>query len=413
MIASFIARRIYKKQVGKNRISRPAIVIAKWGVAIGLFIMLLSVFIVMGFKKQITENVVGFEAPIQIHNFDANESYETIPIEITDSLQKELQKIKGVYRTQRFSTKPGIIKTVDNFHGIVFKGVGQEYDTRFLESHLIQGEIPHFSDSTACREVLISKLLSKKLNLSCGDKVYTYYINESVRARKFTVKGIYSTNFSAFDEHFIIGDLYTASRLNKWNKNQVSGIEVLINSFEEINQVYDEISFAIDGKKDSYGSTYYSQTVYELQQQLFAWLDLLDTNVWVILILIIGITGLTMISGLFILILERTNMIGVLKALGATDWTIQKVFLQFAFYLIGKGMLYGNLLAFGILCVQSFFHIFPLDPSVYYLDRVPFCFNFWIWILVNAATLIVSVGILLGPSFLITKIHPAKTIRFE
>lgn len=413
MIASFIARRIYKKQVGKNRISRPAIVIAKWGVAIGLFIMLLSVFIVMGFKKQITENVVGFEAPIQIHNFDANESYETIPIEITDSLQKELQKIKGVYRTQRFSTKPGIIKTVDNFHGIVFKGVGQEYDTRFLESHLIQGEIPHFSDSTACREVLISKLLSKKLNLSCGDKVYTYYINESVRARKFTVKGIYSTNFSAFDEHFIIGDLYTASRLNKWNKNQVSGIEVLINSFEEINQVYDEISFAIDGKKDSYGSTYYSQTVYELQQQLFAWLDLLDTNVWVILILIIGITGLTMISGLFILILERTNMIGVLKALGATDWIIQKVFLQFAFYLIGKGMLYGNLLAFGILCVQSFFHIFPLDPSVYYLDKVPFCFNFWIWIFVNAATLIVSVGILLGPSFLITKIHPAKTIRFE
>lgn len=413
MIASFIAQRIYKQQKGVNRISRPAIIIATWGVAIGLFVMLLSVFIVMGFKKQITENVVGFEAPLIIHNFDANQSYEMTPIHASDSLLSCLNKINKVERVQRFSTKPGIIKTEDHFQAIVLKGIAQEYNIEFLKNHLVEGDIPQFTDSKASKGVLISRRIAKDLKLNCGDNIYTYYINETVRARKFTVKGIYETNFLEFDKHFIISDLYTCNRLNKWKKNQVGGLEILITDFDGLSQVYDKVSLLVDGKEDVYGNSYYTQTIYDLQKQLFAWLGLLDTNVWVILILMVGITGLTIISGLFILILERTNMIGVLKALGATDWTVQRIFLQFAFYLIGKGLLYGNIIALAIYLVQTTFHIFPLDSSVYYVNTVPFVFDVWIWLLVNIATLVVSVAILIGPSFLITKIHPSKSIRFE
>ncbi|MDD4609657.1 MAG: ABC transporter permease [Bacteroidaceae bacterium] len=413
MITSFIAKRMFQNQKNKQLVSKPSMFIAMWGVAIGLLVMLLALFIVMGFKAQIRATIAGFGAPLQVANFDANRSFETTPIYVNDSLRSQLQQIEGVTTVQRYSLKPGIIKTKEDFQGIVFKGVGQEYDVTYLTKHLREGRLPHFSDNKASNEVLISSRIAKDLHLACGDKINTYYVGSDIRARRFTVTGIYATNFSEFDKLFILGDIYTATRLNKWKANQVTGIELFVADMEQLPVVATALSDKIDGREDPYGSTYYTQTLYDLYPQLFAWLDLLDNNVVIILILMMGVSGFTMVSGLLILILERTQMIGVLKALGATDWFIQRIFLEFSVYLITRGLLIGNFLALLFYFVQSRFHLLSLDPSVYYVDSVPLLFDAGLWLLINLIVFVVTVSILVAPSFLIAKIRPATSIRFE
>lgn len=410
----FIAKRIYHSDEGKKEVSKPAVRIAMAGIAVGLAVMIASVSVIIGFKHQVRDKVVGLGSDLVITNFDIQKSYETIPIEANDSLLTVLRTTEGVKHLQRYSTKPGMIMTNDNFLGMVLKGVAEEYDWTFLRKHLVEGEIPNFSDSVATNQVLVSQTIANKLRLQTGDKLHTYYIEgKNVRARRLQVAGIYQTNFTMFDEMFLLTDLYTVNRLNNWKSGQVSGIELEAIDYDRLEWVKENLQAKVDMQNDRYGHTYYTQTVEETNPQIFAWLDVLDMNVWVILVLMTGVAGFTMISGLLIIILERTNMIGILKALGAGNLAIRHIFLSFSILLIGRGILWGNVLGLAFYFVQSQFKVFKLDPATYYVDSVPVEFNLWLWLLLNVCTLLISVLMLIGPSYLITRIHPAKSIRFE
>lgn len=410
----FVARRIYRSKEGEKEVSKPAILIATWGIAIGLAVMIVAVAVVVGFKHEVRDKVVGLGSDITITNFDAQKSYETVPVVAGDSLLNVLHSTEGVKHVQRYSTKPGMIMTDDNFLGMVLKGVAQEYDWTFLRKHLLEGEIPMFSDSASTNRTLVSRTIANKLNIHMGDKLYTYYIEgDNVRARRLEVAGIYQTNFSLYDDLFLLTDLHTVNRLNNWKADQVSGIELEVMNYDQLEEIKESIREQVEMQTDRFGNTYYVQTVEESNPQIFAWLDLLDMNVWVILILMTGVAGFTMISGLLIIILERTNMIGILKAIGADNLAIRKIFLSFSVFLIGRGMFWGNLIGLAFVLVQSQFRLFKLDPATYYVDSVPVEFNVGWWALLNVCTLLVSVLMLVGPSYLITRIHPAKSIRFE
>lgn len=410
----FVAKRIYRSNEGGKEVSKPAIRIAMWGIAVGLAVMIIAVSVVVGFKNEVRGKVVGLGSDITVTDLDSQNSYETNPVSVNDSLMHVFRTTEGVKHVQRYSTKAGMIMTDDNFLGMVLKGVAEEYDWDFLSKHLQEGEIPVFSDTASSNRTLISRTIANKLHIKIGDKLYTYYVNgDQVRARRLEVAGIYQTNFSVYDDLFLLTDLYTVNRLNSWKPEQVSGVELEIKDYARKEEIKELLRDKIDMQTDSYGSTYYVQSIEEMNPQIFAWLDLLDLNVWVILILMTGVAGFTMISGLLIIILERTNMIGILKALGANDWAIRKVFLSFSVFLIGRGMLWGNLIGLTFVVLQSHFRLFKLDPATYYVDAVPVEFNLWLFLLLNVCTLIVSVWMLIGPSYLITRIHPAKSIRFE
>lgn len=411
----FIARRIYqtKEKKGDRNVSKPAVRIAMVGIAIGLAVMILSVAVVVGFKHEVRDKVIGLGADILVTSLDVVQSYQVTPVVGDDSLISALGKMPGVKHVQRYATKPGMIMTSDNFQGIVLKGIGQEYDTTFLHRHLQEGHIPAFTDSVSSNQVLVSKTIADRLGVRVGDKLYTYYLENNIRARRLTVAGIYQTNFSSYDDLFLLTDLRTVERLNNWEPGQVGGLEIQVTDYDLLDETNGYILSSLDKKTDKYGGRYYAQTIEEVYPQIFAWLDLLDINVWVILVLMVGVAGFTMISGLLIIILERTNMIGVLKALGADNTAIRKVFLSFAVFLIRKGMLWGNVIALTCCAVQYFFRPVRLDPAVYYIDAVPIELNLWIWLLLNAGTLVVSVLMLVGPSYLISRIHPARSIRFE
>ena len=410
----FIARRIYKKNEGGREVSKPAVRIAMLGIAIGLAIMIVSIAVVIGFKHQVRDKVVGIGSDIVISNFEAQNTYETSPIVANDSLFAQLQTLEGVRHLQRYSTKPGMIMTDTDFEGMVLKGISTEYDLSFIKRHLIEGEIPLFTDTVASQQVLISQTNALKLKLKVGDKIYTYFVDDDhIRARRLTIAGIYQTNFTTYDELFLISDLYTVNRLNNWKTDQVSGVEIQVNDYDKLEDVRELVHEKVDVQTDKYGGIYFTQSIEDLHPEIFAWLGLLDMNVWVILILMIGVAGFTMISGLLIIILERTNMIGVLKALGANNWSIRNIFLNFSMFLIGKGMLIGNVIGLLLCFLQYQFHIIKLDPSTYYVSYVPIEMNWGIFILLNICTFIVSVLMLIGPSYLIAHIHPAKSIRFE
>ena len=410
----FIARRIYKKNEGGREVSKPAVRIAMLGIAIGLAIMIVSIAVVIGFKHQVRDKVVGIGSDIVISNFEAQNTYETSPIVANDSLFAQLQTLEGVRHLQRYSTKPGMIMTDTDFEGMVLKGISTEYDLSFIKRHLIEGEIPLFTDTVASQQVLISQTNALKLKLKVGDKIYTYFVDDDhIRARRLTIAGIYQTNFTAYDDLFLISDLYTVNRLNNWKTDQVSGVEIQVKDYNKLEDVRELVHEKVDVQTDKYGGIYFTQSIEDLHPEIFAWLGLLDMNVWVILILMIGVAGFTMISGLLIIILERTNMIGVLKALGANNWSIRNIFLNFSMFLIGRGMLIGNVIGLLLCFLQYQFHIIKLDPSTYYVSYVPIEMNWGIFILLNICTFIVSVLMLIGPSYLIAHIHPAKSIRFE
>lgn len=409
----FIARRIYKDNEGGKEVSKPAIRIAMAGIAIGLAVMIISVAVVIGFKHQVRDKVIGLSSDILVTSMDEAQAYQTTPVAGGDSVMQVLRSLPSVSHVQRYASKPGMIMTADNFQGMLLKGIAQEYDMTFLQNHLLEGEIPAFTDSIASNKVLVSRTIADRLSLKVGDNLYTYYLENNIRARRLTVSGIYQTNFSAYDDLFLITDLYTVVRLNNWEKDQVGGLEIEVSDYTLLEQVNDNIRGWFDEKSDRYGNMYYSRTVEEVYPQIFAWLDLLDVNVWVILILMVGVAGFTMISGLLIIILERTNMIGVLKALGAGNTAVRKIFLSFSVLLIRKGMLWGNIVALSFCILQYYFKIVKLDPATYYVDSVPVELNIGVWLLLNICTLIVSVLMLVGPSYLVSRIHPAKSVRFE
>ena len=409
----FIAKRIYSDQGDKRKVSRPAIRIATLGVGIGLAVMIVTVCVVLGFQHTIRDKVIGFGSHIQVQNIMAFSSIDRYPVCIDDSMMSVMKNIKGVKHVERYAVTQGILKTDEDFLGVLFKGVGPEYDMTFLKQHLIEGKMPQFSDTTSTNNILISKLIADKLQLKAGDRIYAYFIDDNVRTRRFTISGIYQTNMTRFDESLCFTDIYTACRLNGWEEDQVSGAEILVKDFEQLQATDDEVIAKVNRTTDKYLNTYSSQTIYEAYPQVFTWLELLDINVWIILALMVCVAGFTMISGLLIIILERTQMIGVLKALGARNKTIRHTFLWFAAFIIGQGLLLGNIIGLGIVLLQQSTGIFTLDAQTYYVSEVPMELNIPLILLLNIATLIISIFVLIAPSYLISHIHPAKSMRYE
>lgn len=410
----FLARRIYSDPGDRRKVSRPAVSIATAGVAIGLAVMIVTVAVVLGFKHTIRDKVAGFGSHIQVVNFFALQSSDPYPVCIDDSLMGVLNAIPGVAHAGRYATTQGILKTDDDFLGITFKGVGPEYDTQFLRQCLVEGDVPSFSDERNTQQLLISQATASKLRLAAGSKVFAYFVSsKGVRARRFTVAGVYQTNMGMFDNAFCFADLATVARLNGWEKGTCSGAELRVADFDRLDEAASAVVSRVNRTLDKGGETLTSQTVYEAYPHIFSWLELLDVNVWIILALMVCVAGFTMISGLLIIILERTQMIGVMKALGATNAAVRHTFLWFATFIILRGMAIGNALGLGIVLLQQATGFIKLDAETYYVSTAPMELNLPIIVLLNAATLLVCVFVLLAPSQLVAHIHPAKAMRYE
>lgn len=410
----YIARKIYNDQGDKRKVSRPVIRIATLGVAIGLAVMLISVSVVLGFKHTIRDKVIGFGSHITVGDFLTLQGSDQYPIEMGDSMMNVLKSIKGVDKVQRYAMKQGILKTDSDFLGVMFKGIAEEYDTTFLHNNMVEGYIPAFSSEASKQKIVISKMIADQLHLHAGDRLFAYFFsNNGVRPRKYTITGIYQTNLSMFDKVICYTDLYSAVKLNGWESDQTSGAELTVKDFSKLDDVADILTHRVNRSSDKYGETYSSATIQQNYPQIFSWLDLLDLNVWIILTLMVCVAGFTMISGLLIIILERTNMIGVLKALGARNKTVRHTFLWFAVFIIGKGLLIGNIIGLGLILLQKYTGLIHLDPATYYVSTVPVEVNIPIILLINIATLLVSVFVLIAPSYLISHIHPAKSMRYE
>lgn len=410
----FIARRIYSDKGDKRMVSRPAIRIAMLGVTIGLIVMIVTVSVVLGFKHTIRDKVMGFGGHIQVHSVMHYNEADPYTICANDSLMDAIAQIKGVKHIERYSITQGLLKTDNDFLGVAFKGVGPEFDATFMKENLTEGEIPQFSDSTSHYQLLMSKMIADKLQLKVGDRVFAYFIDEDdVKTRKFTICGIYQTNMTRFDESLCLTDLYAVNRLNGWKAENCTGIAVTVSQLEHMTQTEAEFINNVNHSSDDQGNVLTSQTIYELYPQVFMWLGLLDINVWIILALMVCVAGFTMISGLLIIILERTQMIGILKALGARNQTIRHTFLWFSVFIIGQGMLWGNIIGIGLVILQQYTGIIALDPQTYYVSEAPMELNLPLILLLDAATLLICIFVLIAPSYLISHIHPAKSMRYE
>ena len=412
----FIARRIYSDHIGdQQKVSKPAIRIAVAGVAIGLAVMIISVCVVLGFKHTIRDKVVGFGSHIQVANFYTLQSSAIDqPIAIGDSMTNVLKRTDGVKHVQRFAMKQGILKTDNDFLGVMFKGVGPEFDSTFIHKSMVEGSIPHFSDQQSTNRILISKDMASKLRVKAGDRIFAYFIGEGgVRTRRFTISGVYQTNLAQYDKTTCFCDLYTARKLNAWTDDMVTGAELTVNDFKQLSTTANDIINRVNRTQDQYGNTFSSKTIRELSPQIFSWLDLLDLNVWIILAIMTAVAVVTMISGLLIIILERTTMIGVLKALGARNSTVRHTFLWFAAFIIGKGLLIGDALALALILLQKLTGFAKLDPQTYYVDVVPVELDWMLIVALNIATMLIALFVLIAPSYLVSHIHPAKSMRYE
>ena len=411
----FIAKRIFTAEgEDKRHVSKPAIRIATAGVAIGLAVMIVSVCVVMGFKHTVQGKVKGFGGDMQVAEFTTLQSSEQYPIVMDDSMVNALSRLKGIAHAERFAMKEGILKTDNDFLGVQLKGVAEEFDPKFIQQNMVSGTVPHFSSKRDGNKILISKQMADKLQLKSGDRVFAYFIDkDGLRTRRFTISGIYQTNLSLYDKVIVYADLHTVVRLNGWEPDQATGAELTVASPQELPIAEQQVMETVNRKVDKYGATYSFKTIREINPQIFAWLDLLDMNVWIILALMIAVSSVTMISGLLIIILERSGMIGILKALGARNGLIRHTFLWFATFIIGRGLLFGNLIGLGIVALQASTGLVKLDPATYYVNAVPVEVD-GLWIVaLNVATLIICVSVLIAPSYLISHIHPAKSMKYE
>ncbi|MDR2791371.1 MAG: ABC transporter permease [Tannerellaceae bacterium] len=407
-IAWILARRIHSGE-GGNRMPA-AVKMAVAGVALGIGVMILSVAIFIGFKQEVGDKVVGFGGHVVISNFDDNVSYESEAISVSGGVVERLQSIAGVRGISTYATKPGILKTDEDFQGVVLKGVSENYDWHFLSGHLVEGT----TDSVGIGGgILLSRELSNLLRLGIGDGFLMYFVGENVKVRKFIVRGIYETGFVDFDRLFVLGSLDVVQGINGWTADEVSGIEILTDDFDKLDKVKWDVEEAFNGMRDERGNTFYVRSIKEIYPAIFGWLDVLDMNIVVILLLMLAVSGFTMIAGLLILILERTQMIGLLKGMGMGNAALRRTFLYVAFFLIGRGIFWGNLIGVGLCLIQKYGKVFPLEPSVYYLDAVPISLNLLWWIALNVGTLLITMAMLFGPSYLITRISPCRAIRFE
>lgn len=410
----FIARRIYADKAGSgSRFSRPAIRIAMVGVAIGLAVMIVSLAVVLGFKHEVSSKVIGFGSHIQVLSLTQNQNYEMLPVLTDKMLVSKVRKVHGVDHIQRFATKLGILKTEESFQGLNFKGVGEDYDLSFFETCLVEGSMPLFSAKKASNELLISQKVAKDLQVKVGDKIFAYFMGDgSMRARRFKIAGVFATNMNDYDKNYAITDIYTVRKLNAWDDDMSSGLELTVKDFDQVDELTRQLQF-IHQEVDRNGVTYGVFSIKDLAAHTFAWLSVLDMNVVMILVLMILVSAFTVVSGLLIIMLERINMIGVLKVLGATNASVRKIFIHFSLLLVGKGLLWGNLAGLLICWLQQHFHLISLDASVYYIDSVPIRFNWWLILVVNAVTLLISSLVIWGSSHLISIGKPSQTIRYE
>lgn len=406
----FIARRIVASKDYKSSISAPIIKIAITAIALGIIMMLISIATGVGLQKKIREKVSAFNGDIVISNFDTNFSNDSQnPISKDQDFYPTFKNIEGIKHVQITASKGGVIRTETDFEGVVVKGVGSDYDWGYFEDYLVDGKLPDFK-SDLNSEILISEYLANRLHFKLGDRVTTFFLNDDVsktpRSRGFEIVGIYNSGFQQFDEQFIITDIRHIQRLNKWEDDQIGAFEVFVNDFDNIvpigNEVYNETSSTLD-----------TQTIRQKYASIFEWLDLFDFNIIMIIGIMILVAGINMITALLVLILERTQMIGILKALGSSDWSVRKVFLYNAIYLIGVGLFWGNVIGIGLLLIQKYGKIFKLNPNTYYVNEAPVYLSLDYILILNAGTFLLCLIMLLIPSFIIAKISPVKAIRFE
>jgi lipoprotein-releasing system permease protein len=410
----FIAQRLIKGRRDETSFSRPINVIAIFGIAMGLGVMILAVAILTGFKQQIREKVVGFGSHIQILNFDSNISFETTPISDTQKFLPDIKKIPGIKHIQVFATKAGIIRTDEDIQGVVLKGIGSDFDWSYFKSNMVEGSAFAVSDTgLPGNNVIISKKIASMLRLKKGDSFTMLFIQDPPRMRKFTISGIYETSLEEFDKMYVFCDIGQIKKLNGWKEDQVSGFEIFIDDFDKLDEMTSEVRDAVGYKITEDDAKFKVTNIRIRYPQIFDWLNFQDVNVIVIILLMLIVAGFNMISSLLILILEKTNMIGVLKSLGAEDKTIRRMFLYQAAYLIGKGLFWGNFIGIGIAYLQLKTGIITLDASSYYIKTVPVNLELIHILILNAGTMAVIISMLIVPSQLITRITPVKAIRYD
>ena len=403
----YITRHIIKR--GKENLSGPAIRIGIVSIALGIAVMIIAISVLTGFQREIRDKVSGFASHITITSYDFNKSLESTPVLINQAFYPYLDTIAGIRHIQVFATKGGIIKTDDQMEGVIVKGVGRDYDWSFIENWMVEGAIPNYQDSVRSTDILISSMIADKMKFSLGDDVRMYFVTDGQkqpRGRKFRITGIYSSGFEDLDAQFIYGDIRQIQRLNNWGDDMVSGFEVMIDNFDDVEEMGEEI-------KSYIGYHLKSETVKQSKEHIFSWLELQDINVIVIIVLMVVVAGFSMISALLILILEKTNMIGILKALGTRDQSIRKIFIYNAAYIIGIGLLFGNVIGIGLCLLQSYFSLVPLAVESYYVSTVPIDLSWDSILILNLGTFIFCTLMLIIPSFVITKITPVKAIRFK
>jgi len=409
----FIARKIRSGGVSGKKFAGPVLKVAVGGVMVGMIVMILTIAISSGFKREIREKIVGFGGHVQVENLDFNMSFEPNPIRYDSALVNSIKSLEGVRWVQRFASKAGIMSTEQNMQGVVLKGIGHEYDTTFLNSILVEGRLPNTSQETPANEILISALLSQMLYLEEGEEVFIYFFQEQIRVRRFTVVGIFDSNLPEFDKMNVVSDLRHVQRINNWNPDQVAGLEVITSDFDHVHYWGARIEAITAGHISPDGGLLRVRTVYDIHPQIFGWLDLLDMNLVVIIILIIMVAGFNMISGLLIMILERTKMIGVLKALGMEGWPLRKIFLFLATRVTIRGLVWGNAIGIGLCLIQHYFGLVKLDPANYFLDTVPIYLNPLHLLFLNAGVIVAIFLMMVGPSYMARKISPVRAILFD
>lgn len=412
----YIARRIFSAKENRNNLSHRIVNIALVGIILGLVVLILSVAIVTGYKTEVGRKVIGFGSHLQIVNLDSNQSYETSPISETQPFLPELKAIPGIRHVQVFATKLGVIKTNDEIQGVVLKGIGPDFDWSFFQENKVSGEPFPVQDTIRSNKVWVSKQMADLLKLKLGDDLIMYFIHQSEsipKQRKFQLAGIYKTSLEEFDRMFVLVDINHIRRLNNWKSDEISGFEILVNDFKSISMNEKAVNNLLLRHTKPDSPVLQVVSIQEKYRHIFDWLSLLDMNVWIILILMVLVAGFNMVSSLLVIILERTQMIGILKAMGAHNWSIRKVFLYFSAMLIVRALIWGNLLGLGICLLQQYTHVFKLDPASYYLEYVPINLNIFYVLLLNVGTIAITMLMLLLPSYFIARVSPEKTIRFD
>lgn len=407
----FIAKRIIANKRDKSSISSPIIKIAIVAIALGMIVMLISVATGLGLKYKIRDKISGLNGHILLQRFNQSESENTtIPIVLDSTLVKTLKQINGIKKIQPTATKNAMIRTPKDFEMVVFKGVSYDYDWSFFKEYLQQGALPKIEAQKTSNAVLISSFLANKLNLKIGDKIVSWFLKNTndinAKARSFKIVGMYNSGIQEFDSHYVIGDLKIIQRLNKWKPNQAGTIEILIKDFNDLDQISNEVYQNIDPLIDAVPIT-------KKFPDIFEWIAMFDMNITLIIFIMIVIGGINMITALLVLILERTQMIGILKALGNTNESIRKIFLYNAAYLILKGLFWGNVIGLGLIYIEKTFHFIHLDPKNYYVNHIPFYLSFKHIFFLNLGTLILCLVMLILPTYLVSKISPVKAIKFD